>query len=214
MPVPTIPNAISLSSIQTEFGGSNPISISEYYAGASPLLVPSGTANATSVAIPTSGAISFSNFSGASSLAATLNNYNSVTYNIELYDDYIDIGGSIAFSEVGIRLNSDGTAAYYYTDTGTAETNFTSFTWKTGGGSVGDYYAYMYAPTGDAFVTSSDTATALALSTSRTWRVSATAGGGENIYKSLTSTLEIRNASGTVLASKTLQFIVNASTTL
>ena len=63
MAVPTIPNAIALTAIQTEFGGSNPISISEYYSGAG--LVPGGTANATSVVIPTSGTIRFSNFSGA-----------------------------------------------------------------------------------------------------------------------------------------------------
>jgi hypothetical protein len=67
MTLPTIPgSSISLNQIQTEFGGSNPISISEYYAGGS--YVGSGTANATSVAIPTSGAISFSNFSGASAI--------------------------------------------------------------------------------------------------------------------------------------------------
>ena len=67
MTLPTIPgSSISLSQIQTEFGGANPISMSEYYAGGS--YVGSGTANATSVAIPTSGAISFSNFSGASAI--------------------------------------------------------------------------------------------------------------------------------------------------
>lgn len=66
MPVPTIPSAISASAIQTEFGGANPIAISEYYAGGT--YVPSGTANATSVAIPTTGQIAFSNFSGATSL--------------------------------------------------------------------------------------------------------------------------------------------------
>ena len=65
MAVPTIPSAISASAIQTEFGGSNPIAINEYYAGGS--YVPSGTANATSVSIPTSGQIAYSNFSGASS---------------------------------------------------------------------------------------------------------------------------------------------------
>lgn len=50
--------AISLSDIQTEFGGSNPISISEYYRDGSYV-----TSNNTSV--PTSGAISLSNFYGA-----------------------------------------------------------------------------------------------------------------------------------------------------
>lgn len=63
MAVPTIPSAIALTHIQTEFGGSNPIAINEYYAGGTN--VPSGTANATSVSIPSSGQIAFSNFSGA-----------------------------------------------------------------------------------------------------------------------------------------------------
>jgi hypothetical protein len=44
--------AISLSNIQTEFGGSNPIAISEYYAAAS--------------GIPASGTITFNNFYGKS----------------------------------------------------------------------------------------------------------------------------------------------------
>lgn len=46
--------AISLANIQTEFGGSNPISLSEYYGAAS--------------GVPTSGAISLSNFYGKSSV--------------------------------------------------------------------------------------------------------------------------------------------------
>lgn len=65
MAVPTIPSSISLANIQTEFGGANPISISEYYSGAATGYVPSGKANSTGTVIPASGAISFANFSGA-----------------------------------------------------------------------------------------------------------------------------------------------------
>ena len=50
--------AISLNDIQTEFGGSNPISLSEYYLNGAYT-----TSNNTSV--PTSGAISIDNFYGA-----------------------------------------------------------------------------------------------------------------------------------------------------
>lgn len=53
--------AITLSDIQTEFGGSNPISLSEYYAGG--LYVPSGTSG-TNGAVPTSGEIAVSDFYG------------------------------------------------------------------------------------------------------------------------------------------------------
>lgn len=62
MPIPSS-GALSLNDIQTEFGGSPPISISEYYAGAG--LVPSGTTG-TNGAIPTSGQISISQFYGTS----------------------------------------------------------------------------------------------------------------------------------------------------
>lgn len=51
--------AISLNSLQTEYGGSNPISINEYYRGGS--LVPNTTPNNS---IPTSGAINLNNFYG------------------------------------------------------------------------------------------------------------------------------------------------------
>jgi len=52
--------AISLSDVQAEFGGNNPISLSEYYRGG-----PYTTSNNTGV--PTSGAISLSNFYGTTS---------------------------------------------------------------------------------------------------------------------------------------------------
>jgi len=52
--------AISLANIQTEFGGTNPIGLSEYYRGGG--LVPDSGPNA---AIPTSGVISVSDFYGS-----------------------------------------------------------------------------------------------------------------------------------------------------
>ena len=59
-----LPNSgpLSLSSIQGEFGGSNPISLSEYYRGG-PLVA----AIANTSPIPSSGTISVSNFYGTSS---------------------------------------------------------------------------------------------------------------------------------------------------
>jgi hypothetical protein len=63
MAVPTYPSAITLTDIQTEFGGSNPASLNEYYSGGT--YVGSGIANSTGTVIPTSGAISYLNFSGA-----------------------------------------------------------------------------------------------------------------------------------------------------
>lgn len=59
----TLPTTnVSFSSIQTEFGGSNPISLSEYYRGGSYVKSNTNMPNGT---IATSGAISISTFRGA-----------------------------------------------------------------------------------------------------------------------------------------------------
>ena len=55
--------ALSLDDIQTEFGGSNPIGIDEYYAGGA--FVPPGTSG-TNGPVPSSGTISINNFFGTS----------------------------------------------------------------------------------------------------------------------------------------------------
>ena len=57
---------IRLSQIQTEFGGSNPISMSEYYAGGAN--VP-GSTSGVNGAVPASGTISMSKFYGTSDVA-------------------------------------------------------------------------------------------------------------------------------------------------
>ncbi len=68
MTLPLFGNPISFSQIQTEMGGSNPISLSEYYAGGGltpsrTLAFPSGSSPA--VPVPTSGAISVNDFFGS-----------------------------------------------------------------------------------------------------------------------------------------------------
>ena len=60
MPIPGPGTAISMTTIATDFGGTVPHSLSEYYRGGG--LVPNAPANA---AIPTSGTISMGNFYGA-----------------------------------------------------------------------------------------------------------------------------------------------------
>ncbi len=60
MAIPTS-GAISLDTIQTEFGGTNPISLDEYYAGGS--FVAAGISG-TNGAVPSSGAISINQFYG------------------------------------------------------------------------------------------------------------------------------------------------------
>lgn len=75
---------ISLSQIQTEFGGSNPASLSEYYAA--------------DTGVPASGTIKFSDFYGTSAASITLGN-------LYIVSD-IQNGGGEAFAE--IKFESDG----------------------------------------------------------------------------------------------------------
>jgi hypothetical protein len=156
-----------------------------------------------------SGQISISNFYGKSSYAAVLNQYSPATYDIHLSRTASNFSPNYAEASVGITLYNDGTAIYWYATHTIATTNFTSFTWKTGGGGVGDYYAYMYSPSGDAFSTSSGLDTALVLSTSRGWSsISGTYAG--TVTKETISTLQIRDGSGNVLASRSLRFYTEA----
>jgi hypothetical protein len=89
---------LSLSDIQTEFGGSNPISLNEYYAGGG--LVPAGTSG-TYGAVPTSGQISVQNFYGTSAIIPV--------YIEEIFSTYLYTGtGSAQTITNNIDLSANG----------------------------------------------------------------------------------------------------------
>ncbi len=117
MTLPTT-GALSLNDIQTEFGGTNPISLSEYYAGGG--LVATGISG-TNGAVPSSGAISISNFYGTNAgiLGQTFANLTNFSTNFTVSDVTSNINntawnGSIflalSFSAPNwtIRSSSDG----------------------------------------------------------------------------------------------------------
>jgi hypothetical protein len=95
---------LSLTDIQTEFGGTNPISLNEYYAGGG--LVPSGTTG-TNGAVPSSGAISINSFYGTANFRYFLLGFSeSVPFNTgtsvsggeisgqAIKDDFVWTGGA------------------------------------------------------------------------------------------------------------------------
>jgi hypothetical protein len=91
---------LTLAQIQGEFGGTNPISLSEYYRGGG--LVPNAS---TTASIPTSGAISISNFYG------TANRVNvSFTFTANIADASINLSslsGYVAgISDITITVNN------------------------------------------------------------------------------------------------------------
>lgn len=77
MPIPVFPNPISLQDLQDNFGGTNPISINEYYRRGA--LVADITQNAL---IPTSGAISLQDFYGSVSKITVTNNTTRTNVNM------------------------------------------------------------------------------------------------------------------------------------
>jgi len=87
MPLPSS-GPLSLANIQTEFGGSNPISLSEYYAGGG--LVPAGTSG-TNGPVPSSGTISISNFYGTSNTVVD-------------FSDRFVFGGGFGSSNAGYQI--------------------------------------------------------------------------------------------------------------
>jgi hypothetical protein len=150
-----------------------------------------------------SGAISMSSFYGKSNLAVTLPNYVSGS-GISLSRSHTESPPLATFVTCFVRiyLNSNGTGSYTYEPYNLGESNFTTFTWLTSG-SAADCYAYMDAPSGDPFQ-SGTTGTSLVLTTNRSWVLRARASINTTDFKSLTSTLRIKNAAGTDLVAKAL----------
>lgn len=140
-------------------------------------------------------------------LAATLPDQNPGLYSINIASSGTD--PTAAFARSFLVLDTDGTGRYYTdtSDAGITELSSSPFTWKTGGGSVSDYYAYLDTPTGDALnPASAATGTSLQLSTQRIWYLSDIDTIGNLTAKECNSTLRIKNVSGTDLVAKTIYF--------
>lgn len=143
MTLPTS-GALTLNDIQTEFGGSNPISLDEYYAGGA--YVAAGTSG-TYGAVPSSGAISIQNFYGTSAVVVNFTNASISAY-------------SFSFAQAGYQIASTGYAREGVNGTYTnieqwvtpasAATNYEVFVSYTGdpptSGTVGSWVACSSAP--------------------------------------------------------------------
>ena len=154
-----------------------------------------------------SGAISMSNFYSKASV--TLPNYASGS-GISLSQTHTEFPAVNDFVTCFVRLylNSDGTGSYAYEVYGAGEVAFTTFTWLNAG-SASNFYAYMDAPTGDAFFAGT-TGSSLVLTTNRVWSLRARAGFNNSDFKSLTSTIRIKNSGGTDLIAKALDMSATA----
>lgn len=104
----TLPSSgpLSLADIQTEFGGSNPISLSEYYAGGA--YVPAGTSG-TNGPVPSSGTISISNFYGTSKLVLSV-----TADNVSGIDFGASFSGTVYTETSPDTTPANGAAPYTY----------------------------------------------------------------------------------------------------
>lgn len=132
--------AISLANIQSEFGGSNPISMNEYYRGGG--LVPSSV-----TAVPASGTIDMADFYGTSNVSpmsttnySRINSGNNSTYITRT------VTSGIVFNSVSMnfRLRRQDNYVYYEVQN-TASANSSTY-WNASGtsqGSMGTNYVTM-----------------------------------------------------------------------
>jgi hypothetical protein len=101
---------LTFAQIQGEFGGTEPVALSEYYRGGA--LVPNSSSTAT---IPTSGAISVSNFYGVTDRVFIPLSISSSTYN---YDVYANRGPSYVAGISDIQVTIATPAVVGSTSTG------------------------------------------------------------------------------------------------
>jgi len=198
MTLPTAP--LSFSQIQTEFGGSNPVSLSEYYRGGA--YVGSGTSSGYGT-IPTSGAITVGVFRGTQKATAAF----SPNVLIHVAAGNFNASGAVNASVV---FNSNGTvtlSATPITDDASGPTNWASPT-TTGIGS--SYWIRATATSGT--LTTGTSGAWVSLASNVTFAKS-TSGTGTS---TVTFTIDIASdAAGSNIvftkAGNTLQYIHNYS---
>lgn len=184
----TLPTSgpLTLADIQTEFGGSNPISLSEYYAGGS--YVPAGTTG-TNGAVPSSGTISISNFYGTSNVVIQLTSPVTVAY----------ASGNLTAAVAGYAIDPDG---YVYTAAAATATYSQFEQWDNVAATTGNYQVRATLNSGDT--PSGTLGTWTTITARQTWQLISTRPGGGQ-YKTCNLTIEIRDtATSTVRATATV----------
>jgi hypothetical protein len=182
MTLPTPGVSLSMSQIQGEFGGSNPISLSEYYAGGS--YVPAGTTGSNG-AVPSGGTISISQFYGTSNAIIAFDSYT-------LSDFQLDPNDAICY----YRINSNGNV--YGTSVGIPFDLLEQ--WATPTSIASQYEVYATLNTGS--LSGGTTGSWLSLGTTQDWWVERTSIGS----KVANMTMEVRKiGTSTVLDTWTIE---------
>tara|TARA_B100001939_G_C16881408_1_gene591080 strand:+ start:32 stop:781 length:750 start_codon:yes stop_codon:yes gene_type:complete len=120
--------AISLANIQTEFGGSNPISMNEYYRGGG--LVPSSV-----TAVPASGTIDMADFYGTSNVSpmSTSNFMRINSSSLTVYSNQQLTGGIVFGAGGGVYIRMRRADPYVYLEVKERVSGYSSQYWNTSG---------------------------------------------------------------------------------
>ena len=137
MTIPAAPNSVSFSQIQAEMGGSNPISLSEYYAGGG--LTKSNIGGFAPNGIPTSGTISVNDFRGAQNIGETHTSTLTFTQATNFLGETY-YAGYAQYNTGSSRTNAQMTQGSYAPSFQITQACFTRTTAK--GGSTTDVYEF------------------------------------------------------------------------
>lgn len=141
MTLPLNGNSIKLSEIQSEFGGTDPISISEYYSGAGKVrTLTAGFPGGISTNIPTSGPLKLSNFHGSSSAVP-------ITYTV--------VGGGGAGGGSSFNNSTGGYGGQVRNGTTTVSSYNTQLSVTVGAGGISGVYSSTPPPAGGTSILSS-----------------------------------------------------------
>jgi hypothetical protein len=180
--------AISLTTVQTEFGGSNPISLSEYYAGGA--YVPAGTSG-TYGAVPSSGAISLRNFYGTTAVVISITNQSITGSGTSSAGAWYFL---LANGQVNGSTDFNGINPFFIEN------------WVTPTGQAANYEAFVTLVSGS--LNGGTTGSWVALSSNRSWYISTTNPG----VTTAELTVQIRRVgTGTILDTATITLTAEVS---
>ena len=189
MPVPT--TAVTFSSIQSTFGGSNPVNMSEYYKGGANVPSNQATSGTDGTAISTSGAIRVGMFRGLSKTSSG----SVLASGASLYQAYsIGTTGSTA----SFTFRSDGAVSVVFSDSASYQNWWTAAP-VTG---IGSSYWIRVTATGSGGSFSGSLGTWISLGTNQTWQLT---NATSNSIRTRTLTISIASdsAGSNILATYT-----------
>jgi hypothetical protein len=194
MTLPTPGVSLSLSQIQGEFGGANPISMSEYYAGGA--YVPAGTTGSNG-AVPANGTISISQFYGTTAVTIDfLDEFISATAFFSAQAGYQIVGTTFGGLDAGNTYQIINSSFPY-----------SPYQWITPTSQAANYEVYAILAGGDTLASGTLNAW-VAVSGNPAWTLESI---GSNVYKTSYLNFQVRKiGTTTVLDTWTVELYAGA----